>query len=109
MSITTYAELQVAAANWLVRADLAARIPEFITLAESRLNRVLRARLAETEAALTTTVGLRTIPLPVGFAEPLALWILDAAGGRQALRFEEPSLVEASVAPGRPCLWGVDG
>jgi hypothetical protein len=109
MSITTYAELQAAAANWLVRADLTARIPEFITLAESRLNRVLRARLAETEAALTAVVGARTIPLPTGFAEPLALWILDSGGGRQTLRFEEPSLVEASAIPGRPCVWGIDG
>jgi hypothetical protein len=47
MAITTYAELQAAAANWLVRGDLTARIPEFITLAEARLNRVLRARMAE--------------------------------------------------------------
>ncbi|MBS0359824.1 MAG: hypothetical protein JSR98_00480 [Proteobacteria bacterium] len=109
MAITTYAELQAAAANWLVRADLTARIPEFVALAESRLNRVLRARLAETEAALTATAGARTIPLPAGFAEPLALWILDSAGDREPLRFEEPSLVDASAAAGRPCRWSIDG
>ena len=38
MAITTYAELQAAAANWLVRADLTARIPEFIALALSLIH-----------------------------------------------------------------------
>ena len=108
MAITTYAELQAAAANWLVRADLTARIPEFITLAEARLNRVLRARLAETEAQLTATPGARTIPLPAGFAEPLALWLVQASG-RQALRFVEPSLAAVSAAPGQPTSWSIDG
>jgi|SRR5579859_3783999 len=108
MAITTYAELQAAAANWLVRADLTQRIPEFIALAEARLNRVLRARLAEAEAALTATVGARTIPLPAGFAEPLALWIIPAAT-REPLRFVEPSVMAASSQPGRPVNWSVDG
>jgi hypothetical protein len=108
MAITTYAELQAATANWLVRADLTTRIPEFITLAEARLNRVLRARLAETEIALTATPGVRTIPLPAGFAEPLALW-LATTRGRQALRFVEPSLAQVSAAPGEPCSWSIDG
>ncbi len=108
MAITTYAELQAAAANWLVRADLTARIPEFITLAEARLNRSLRARLAETEAALSGVVGSRFIPLPAGFAEPLALWIVREAG-REALRFAPPSLIGASSLRGEPAAWTVDG
>jgi hypothetical protein len=108
MAITTYAELQAACANWLVRADLTARVPEFITLAEARLNRVLRARLAETEAALSGVVGSRFIPLPAAFAEPLALWIAGD-GGREALRFVAPSLIGASSLRGEPGAWSVDG
>ena len=108
MAITTYAELQAAAANWLVRGDLTQRIPEFITLAEARLNRVLRARLAEVEVALTASVGARTLPLPAGFAEPLALWIVTG-DERRGLRFIEPSLLGASSLRGRPCSWSVDG
>ncbi len=108
MAITTYAELQAAAANWLVRGDLTARIPEFITLAEARLNRVLRARLAEVETALTAVVGARTLPLPTGFAEPLALWITRPVG-REALPFLEPSLMAASSLRGAPSAWTVDG
>ncbi len=108
MAITTYAELQAAAANWLVRADLTARIPEFIALAEARLNRVLRSRLAETEAALTGVVGSRAIPLPAAFAEPLALWIVRTEG-RETLRFVEPSLIGASSLRGEPGAWTVSG
>jgi len=108
MAITTYAELQAAAANWLVRADLTARIPEFIVLAEARLNRVLRARLAETEAALTATVGMRTVALPAGFSEALMLWIVRAEG-RTALPFLEASLIGASSLWGEPGAWTLDG
>ena len=108
MSITTYAELQAAAANWLVRGDLTARIPEFITLAEARLNRVLRARLAETEASLMTTPGARTVALPPGFAEPLAVWIQQGSQ-RIPLRFIEPSLLGVTSLQGRPASWSIDG
>ena len=108
MAITTYAELQAAAANWLVRGDLTARIPEFIDLAEARLNRVLRARLAETEQGLTGVAGLRTLPLPAGYAEPLALWIVKPAG-RERLRPAEPGLLDASTVAGQPRAWAIDG
>lgn len=108
MAITTYAELQAAAANWLVRGDLAARIPEFITLAEVRLNRVLRARLAEVEHELTGVVGSRTLPLPAWIAELLALWRVRPEG-RWALPFFEPSLMGASSLWGEPAAWTVDG
>lgn len=109
MAITTYAELQTAAANWLVRADLTARIPEFITLAEARLNRSLRARLAEVEQTLTAAAGARTLPLPAGFAEPLAVWILRTDGSRCGLRFLEPSLLAAVSLRGEPASWSIDG
>lgn len=109
MAITTYAELQAAAANWLVRADLTARIPEFITLAEVRLNRALRTRMAEADAALSASAGARTIPLPAGFAEPLALWRVRDDGSRRALRFAEPSLLGLISLRGEPAVWTIDG
>lgn len=108
MAIGTYAQLQAAAANWLVRADLTARIPEFITLAEARLNRVLRTRLAEVEVGLAATPGARILPLPAGFTEPLRLWI-ETAGERIELPFVEASLMGASSLRGEPGAWTVDG
>ena len=49
MAIGTYDELKTAVANWLDRDDLTDRIPEFISLAEARFNRVLRLRSMETK------------------------------------------------------------
>ena len=50
MAITTYAELQTALDNWLARTDLQSRTPEFITLAEARMNRELETRSQEKRA-----------------------------------------------------------
>ena len=44
MSLTSYTELQQAIADWLERADLATRIPDFIVLFEAAANRRLRVR-----------------------------------------------------------------
>ncbi len=108
MAITTYAQLQAAAANWLVRADLTARIPEFIALAEARLNRVLRTRLAETDVAMSAVLGQRRMPLPAGFTEPLRLWI-EKDGERLELPFVDASLLGASSLRGEPGAWTIDG
>jgi len=68
MAIGTYAELQTAVANWLDRDDLTDRIPEFIALAEAKMNRVLRISLMENvSTAITMVVGTRDYDLPTGF------------------------------------------
>ena len=70
MSIATFAELKVAAANWLDRSDLTSRILEFITLAEARINRALRVRAMETvSTAISTTAGTREYSLPTSFVQ----------------------------------------
>jgi hypothetical protein len=63
--------------GWCAR-DLTARIPEFIALAEARLNRVLR-RLAEMDKALTATIGVAHHRAPGAYSEALALWITPPA------------------------------
>ena len=70
MAIGTFAQLKTAAANWLDRSDLTDRIPEFITLAEARFNRVLRIRDMETvSTAISTSAGTREYSLPTGFVQ----------------------------------------
>ena len=70
MAISTYSELQTAAANWLDRSDLTDRIPEFIALAEARFNRILRIRDMETvSTAISTSAGTREYSLPTGFVQ----------------------------------------
>lgn len=63
MAITTYAELKTAIADWLNRADLDQKIPDFIRLAESTLNDVLRqADMVTQSTGVTITSGRATLP-----------------------------------------------
>ena len=73
MSITTYAELQTAIANWLVRGDLTSRIPEFIALAEAQLQRDIRHWRMENRA--TATIDARFSALPDDFLAPVRMQI----------------------------------
>ena len=69
MAISTYAELQTAVANWLDRADLTDRIPEFIALAEARMNRILRIRLMEAKYTASSVKAQRNYALPAGYIQ----------------------------------------
>jgi hypothetical protein len=86
VTISTYAELKTAIANWLERSDLTSRIPEFLALAQAKMYRgvlgqdgrtwvipPLRIRDMITNANITVTAGVGT--LPTGWLEFLRLWI----------------------------------
>ena len=75
MAINTYATLQTAVANWLDRSDLTDRIPEFISLAEARMNRTLRLSMMlnvdeTTLGGAATLIGVtRDYALPSGYLQ----------------------------------------
>jgi len=69
MALSTYTELKDAIADWLDRSDLTNRIPDFIALAEARLNRELRIRPMEVRSTMTTTAGKRYFNLPGGYLQ----------------------------------------
>jgi hypothetical protein len=56
--------LQTAIANFLARSDLNSQIPEFIQLAEARINRELETREQEKRSTATLQVGDEYIALP---------------------------------------------
>src|SRR6267378_826360 len=62
MSLATYSDLQSAVTNWLHRADLSGSIPDFITLADGRINNDLRHRAMETSMASTMAAGVIAVP-----------------------------------------------
>jgi hypothetical protein len=90
MAIANYTDLQSAISDYLARSDLASRIPDFITLAESRMNRALRTRDMETSATVTMTSGSGS--LPANYLE----WIEVVHDGTrdQTLRYVEPDSEE---------------
>lgn len=62
MSITTYAELQTAIADYLARSDITSAISDFIKMAEARMNRSLRTHDMEASATVTMTSGSGSLP-----------------------------------------------
>ena len=67
MALSTYSELQTAVGSWLNRSDLDTNIPDFIALAESSFNRVLRTRNQITRA--TSSVAEQFVALPSDLLE----------------------------------------
>jgi len=106
MAMANYSELQTSIANWLHRSDLTAVIPDFIALAESRINRLFTARGTEIDSTLTATSGSAFIDLPADFGAPIALW-LESFVPRQALILKLP--VELGYVPiaAYPTYWAI--
>ena len=76
MAITNYSELQTTISNWLNRADATTLdiIPDFIRLAEAKLNRMEEIR---DEANGTLTLNAETVSLPGDYREKLKLTFDD--------------------------------
>lgn len=73
MSISTYSELQTAIASWIKRADMAALIPDFIDIAEARLNNDLALSQMEQFSALTASTASRFLALPTRYNSCISL------------------------------------
>jgi len=64
MAITTYTELKTAVDNFLARTDLQNRAPEFIALAEARMNREIETRSQEKRITASLVAGDEYVSLP---------------------------------------------
>lgn len=69
MSLANYTDLQASVAAWANRTDLAAVIPDFVTLTEARIGRDLRTRNQLIVGTLTTTANVRSVALPADWLE----------------------------------------
>ena len=111
MAISTYSDLQTAVGNWLNRADLTDRIPEFIALAEAQMNRRLRVRqmVTRAEAALAGEF----VDVPVDMLEPIQLVLEISESDVRLLQYLAPERLLAEkagiVASGEPELYTVVG
>lgn len=73
MSISNSTELKTAIADHLHRTDLTTSIPDFIRLAEAKLNRSLQIPMLEASASLSTVSSSNLIALPSRFHQALYL------------------------------------
>jgi len=69
MAFDSYSSLKSTIATYLARSDLTSIIPDFIRLAETRLQRDIRTRQMLVVATATTTGGDSTVGLPTDFLE----------------------------------------
>ena len=67
MAFTNYNDLKTAVANYLGRSDLTTAIPDFISMAELRLQRELRTRQMLKSSTTSTTGGDARVALPLDF------------------------------------------
>ena len=67
MALSNFTELKSSIANWIHRNDLSAVIPDFITLAESRMSLELDVDQLQKTATITTVSGSDTVALPSDF------------------------------------------
>ena len=108
MALSNYSDLLSSVASWLNRTDLTDRIPDFITLAESRLNRELRLRVMESEASLSLAAASRSVALPAGFVEPLGLWAVESQDRREII-YLSPDQMTVETASGEVRYWTITG
>jgi len=108
MSLANYTDLQASVADWLHRVDLTSLVPDFIALAESKLNDVLRLRMMETTTALVTVASQDYAPLPAGYLEPIACYI-DWGAGKVPLTKRDADALPFSTTDAAPDYWAIDG
>jgi len=110
MSITSYSELQSSVASWLNRNDLTANIPDFITLAEAKMNTDLKTRAMENKSTLSTVAGTKTVVLPTDMLEMRRLQVTGTYN--QPLSYRAPdelSIDYAANGSGQPVVFTVIG
>lgn len=110
MAITTYTELKTAVDNWLARTDLSGRSPEFIALAESRMNRELETRSQEKRVTANTVADDEYVSLPTDVRRIRHVRL--NTNPKTILKFYSPEALDAeypSTGTGKPRAYSVIG
>ncbi len=94
-------------ADWLHRTDLTERIPDFISLTDSRINSNAKVRAMEVTAALVLLAGESSVALPADYVSPAAVHLESQP--RAKLTPLTPEQMPLSVNSGMPVYWCIDG
>lgn len=108
MALTTFDELKASIADFLNRDDLTAVIPDFVKLAETKMNRELRHWRMEKRA--TAQLDTQYTGLPSDFLQPIRFVITatDTSVLEQTSALEISKLRDAnSNATGRPTSYTI--
>ena len=104
MALSTNADLQAAIADWLNRSDLSAQIPDFLTLAQLKINRRLSIVEQEILAEITPVAQATTLPVGTKFVVSVS----DSKGRRvEAVSMSE--LLDYAAQGGLVTRYSVSG
>lgn len=112
MALSTYTELQASIADWLLRSDLTAVIPDLIALAEEDHNRKLRVREMLVRAVTTPAADEPYENLPGDFLELKAIQF--NASPLVVPKYRTPAWLRAyrrssANDGGTPCFYTIEG
>jgi hypothetical protein len=110
MPASSYAELQSSIADWLNRSDLENRIPDFISLGETRLSRELHLGQLETRAQTTTVSGQAYISRPTDSNGIRSIRLMTSPV--QNLQFEPSETIDMRYmgsTNGKPIAYTIEG
>jgi hypothetical protein len=109
MSLSNYTNLQAGIKSALHRSDLDVAIPDFIALAEDKLNKRLRLRAMESRAQ--ASVSSEYLALPDGFLSMRNFQLNTSP--RQRLEYATPEYLDArypdSTSTGKPVFYTLVG
>lgn len=112
MAISTYAQLKTSIANWLDRTDLTDKIPEFISLAESRHRRDFKIRRMETRVTANTIINTEYYTLPENYVAMRNIQLnTETKTALEYLTPEQMDRVRGGSTTGKPkayCIIGND-
>ena len=107
--IQNYSELQTTVANWLKNDQISARIPQFIGLAENRINNELD--ITDIESTVDITIDAQEVALPTGFLEQRSHYI-DVSDPLQRVKYATPEQFrdyDQNKAAGFPSWYTIEG
>lgn len=108
MAITNYSQLKTAISDFMAREDLSGNTADFITLAEARLNRLLKP--SKTDATLTGAVGNRAVDISaLSIVEPIALFVVSDDGDEREVTQKADGTFPYVDDAGEPSFWAIDG
>lgn len=110
MALSTYAELKTSIGDWLNRSDLAATIPDFISLAEAQIERTLRTRQMMVRANASFDAEYGTVPSDFLETKSLKLTSTNPIKPLEFLSIDDMDSVRSQyTASGKPRFFTVVG
>lgn len=107
MALSNYTELQASVASWMNRTDLTTQIPDFIAIAESRINAEVRLREGVVSETLVTVSGEQGIVLPLDWCEFVSVSINDVPLEYYPANTIRERASESSA--GAPMMYSIEG